>query len=86
MITTMNRLLRLETARGKSTEPTPLLILYSHGHGPDDLVAVSGLDQMPRLPRETGHDFVGRLQAFVSKTRTGASPFIGFARYQHDED
>jgi hypothetical protein len=46
----MARMCHLELARGHVTIPTPLLIQYSHGKGPDDLVVVSRLDQTSRMP------------------------------------
>jgi hypothetical protein len=85
MATTKFRIAALERAEQSRTEPTPLVIVHGAERGNADLVAVSGLENLSRQPHETGDAFVARLQRHVSKTRTGAAPFIGLAAYEGDE-
>jgi len=83
MATIQTRLAALERAR-TADEPAPLLVIQQVGRSNADLIAVSGLEHLPRMIDETGEAYLARLQAHVFTTRSGPSPFIGFASYGDD--
>jgi hypothetical protein len=80
------RLQVLERAQQGAAETSPLVIIRGAGRDDGDLVAVTGLDHLPRLAHETGAAFVARLQSHVGQTRTGLSPFIGIGCYDDDPE